>query len=329
MSIETGAELTAAETIRSGFRHSPELAVGLRLTTVYALIASVGQVVVPIAVQQTLDRAVDAPHPMVFAGVASVICLAALLLTSYANYLMTARLYVASERGLATLRTKAFRHVHDLPLLTQNTERRGALVSRVTSDVDQISQFMQYGGLMIIIAGGQLVVASVLMAIYSWPLALLVWVVFTPLAYALRFFQRWLSRAYGVVRERVLDSETPALSACELVHRGRERHGLAGRLCPNAVLADGTRLDDAGHLGFTLLTTAALPDPEHSSLTGRGVRVVVVDPGSPLASWLSSGRAGAALVRPDFTVLEAGDLAVVCAALPTVAAPRAVERRAS
>ena len=47
MSIATGAELTAAETIRSGFRHSPELAVGLRLTTVYALIASVGQVVVP------------------------------------------------------------------------------------------------------------------------------------------------------------------------------------------------------------------------------------------------------------------------------------------
>ena len=45
-----------------------------------------------------------------------------------ASYLMTSRLFRTSERGLATLRVSAFRHVHDLPLLTQNTERRGALV---------------------------------------------------------------------------------------------------------------------------------------------------------------------------------------------------------
>ena len=60
---------------------------------------------------------------------------------------MTARLFTTAERGLATLRIKAFRHVHDLPLLTQNTERRGALVSRVTSDVDQVSQFLVFGGI--------------------------------------------------------------------------------------------------------------------------------------------------------------------------------------
>ncbi len=59
---------------------------------------------------------------------------------------MTRRLFTSSERGLATLRTKAFRHIHDLPMLTQNTERRGALVARVTSDVDQISQFLVFGG---------------------------------------------------------------------------------------------------------------------------------------------------------------------------------------
>ena len=48
-----------------------------------------------------------------------------------ASYLTTVRLFT-SERGLATMRIKAFRHVHDLPVLTQSTERRGALVSRVT-----------------------------------------------------------------------------------------------------------------------------------------------------------------------------------------------------
>jgi putative ABC transport system ATP-binding protein len=90
-------------------------------------------------------------------------------------------------------------------MLTQSSERRGALVARVTSDVDQISQFMQWGGLMIIVSFGQLVVASVLMAIYSWPLALMVWLIFLPFAFALRRIQRLISRAYTGVRERVGD----------------------------------------------------------------------------------------------------------------------------
>ena len=116
---------------------------------------------------------------------------------------MTARLFTASERGLATLRIKAFRHVHDLPLLTQNTEHRGALVSRVTSDVDQVSQFLVFGGVFGIISIGQVLLATVVMLFYSWQLTILVWVCFLPLFLSLRYFQRRLSAAYGVVRRSV------------------------------------------------------------------------------------------------------------------------------
>ncbi len=116
---------------------------------------------------------------------------------------MTARLFTASERGLATLRIKAFRHVHDLPLLTQNTEHRGALVSRVTSDVDQVSQFLVFGGVFGIISVGQVLLATVVMLYYSWPLTILVWVCFLPLFLSLRYFQRRLSAAYGLVRRSV------------------------------------------------------------------------------------------------------------------------------
>ena len=111
--------------------------------------------------------------------------------------------HAPSERGLATLRIKAFRHVHDLPLLTQNTERRGALVSRVTSDVDQVSQFLVFGGLLFVVSVGQMLVATVVMLFYSWQLALVVWVCFAPLFLSLRYFQRKLSDAYGIVRRQV------------------------------------------------------------------------------------------------------------------------------
>ena len=194
-------------TLRRGLRLTPEFRQGIGVTLLLALVATVGRIVVPVAVQQTLDRGLR-PHggpDIAFIRTAVLVCAAAVIVTAVAAYRMNVRLYRTSESGLAALRVRAFRHVHDLSMLTQSGERRGSLVSRVTTDVDQISQFMQYGGLMIIIAGGQLVVASVLMAVYSWPLALLVWAVFVPLACALRVFQRWLSKAYGTVRERVGD----------------------------------------------------------------------------------------------------------------------------
>ncbi len=122
-----------------------------------------------------------------------------------AAYYLNVRLFRTTESGLASLRVRAFRHVHDLSVLTQNAERRGSLVSRVTSDVDTISTFMQWGGLLMVVSFGQLVVATVLMAIYSWQLTLLVWVCFLPLFLLLRTFQRRVSAAYGSVRERVGD----------------------------------------------------------------------------------------------------------------------------
>ena len=203
--MATGEELRPMETIRRGLHHSPELTEGIRLTLLLAVLASVGQIVVPIAVQQTLDRGLDAAGgPNVsFTVLMGVMAAAAVVVTSVASYLMTMRLFRTAERGLATLRIKAFRHVHDLPLLTQSTERRGALVSRVTSDVDQVSQFLVFGGLLFVVSIGQILLATIVMAIYSWQLTVVVWVCFAPLFLSLRFFQRKLSTAYSLVRRQV------------------------------------------------------------------------------------------------------------------------------
>ncbi|MCB0907024.1 MAG: ABC transporter ATP-binding protein [Nocardioidaceae bacterium] len=202
--LVTGEELGAMETIRAGLRISPELTQGLGRTLTLAVLASVGQVVVPIAVQQTLDRGIGgASGPDVsFVVLMGALAAVAIAITGLASYAMTNRLFITSERGLASLRVQAFRHVHDLPMLTQNTERRGALVSRVTSDIDQVSQFLVFGGLLMIVSIGQVLVATVVMAIYSWQLTLVVWVAFAPLFVSIRWFQRKLSASYAVVRRQ-------------------------------------------------------------------------------------------------------------------------------
>jgi putative ABC transport system ATP-binding protein len=203
--VESGEDISAWETIRSGLRYSPELREGFWGTLTLALLGTAGRVVVPIAVQQTLDNGVNAPGGVDtgFVTRMAIIAAIAIMVTAFSSYLMTRRLFTAAERGLATLRIRAFRHVHDLPLLTQNTERRGALVSRVTSDVDQVSQFLVFGGVLGIVSVGQVLVATAIMLVYSWQLTIVVWICFAPLFLSLRFFQKRLSDAYAVVRRMV------------------------------------------------------------------------------------------------------------------------------
>ncbi|CAN5182887.1 ABC transporter ATP-binding protein [soil metagenome] len=197
----------ALKTLARGARMVPEFRRGLGITIALALLATAGRVVVPIAVQQTIDRGLlaDGGPDYGFVQIVVALCLGAIALTTLSAYAMNLRLFRATETALAQLRTKAFRHVHDLSMLHQQSERRGSLVSRVTSDVDQLSIFMQWGGILGVISVGQLAVATGIMLFYSWQLTLLVYLCFAPLVWAMRFFQRRLATSYGLVRERVGD----------------------------------------------------------------------------------------------------------------------------
>nr|WP_246306135.1 ABC transporter ATP-binding protein [Allobranchiibius huperziae] len=193
--------------LRRGLALSPELGRGFSITLALALVATLGQVLVPIAVQQTTDKGIlAAGGPDVGLVLRLVLVVAgAVVLTSVASYAVNLRLFRSSESGLATLRIKGFRQIHDLSMLTQNAERRGSLVSRVTSDVDQISKFVQSSGLTLIISGAQILIATALMLFYSPELTGVVWICFVPLFLLLRKFQARIGRAYLAVRERVGD----------------------------------------------------------------------------------------------------------------------------
>lgn len=192
-------------TLLHALRLTPEFREGLGVTLALALLATAGRVVVPVAVQQTIDRGLsgDAGPDLGLVRVACGLALLAVLTTAVAGYLTNVRLYRTSENGLAALRVRAFRRVHDLSVLHQAAERRGSLVSRVTSDVDTVSTFMQWGGLLIIVSSAQLVLATALMVFWSWQLTLVVYACFVPLVFAVRAFQRRLHLAYRLVRERV------------------------------------------------------------------------------------------------------------------------------
>jgi ATP-binding cassette, subfamily B, bacterial len=192
-------------TLRRGLGMSPELRTGLAGTLVLAVFATAGRVAVPVAIQQGIDRGLRAPGGPDLGVVATIVAIAAavLLVTMISAYLMNVRLYTVSETALAGIRTRTFRHIHDLSMLHQQSERRGSLVSRVTTDVDQISQFLQWGGVILLVSFGQLTITTIVMAAYSWQLTLVVYAAFAPVVFIIRVFQRRLTVAYGIVRAHV------------------------------------------------------------------------------------------------------------------------------
>lgn len=116
-------------------------------------------------------------------------------------------------------------------------------------------------------------------------------------------------------KNRILSSETPALHRSSLIRRR-----LVGRLCPNAVLADGRRFDDLAAGRFAVVTSTTLSPTQRATVETRGAIPVQTRPGEALHAWLRHGRATAAVVRPDGTVLHASrDLTKACAALPATA----------
>ena len=230
--------------VRTGLRLSPEFTKGIGVTILLALVATTGRIVIPVAVQQAMDKGFGAASGRVDVGeVERMVALAALavIATMISATAMSRRLYRASESGLAGLRIKAFRHVHDLSVAHQQAEQRGSLVSRVTSDVDTITNFIQEGGLTLFVSIAQMVLATVVMAVYSWQLTLLIWVCFLPLFATMRLVQKSTGRRYNDVRKaigRMLGAVSETLVGAAVVRAYGIEDRMAERMNESV---DGTR----------------------------------------------------------------------------------------
>jgi 3-(3-hydroxy-phenyl)propionate hydroxylase len=101
------------------------------------------------------------------------------------------------------------------------------------------------------------------------------------------------------------------------VQRTLRTRGIAGHLCPNVLLDNGSRLDEKLGMGFGVVAAAPLSPAQRDTVAARGATIVHAAPGSDLARWLRRHHVTAAVVRPDRTVMFAGrDLDSVCRAVP-------------
>ena len=224
------ADAGAVEVLRRGLAVTPELRQGLVLTAVLAVVTAVGKLAVPVLIQQILDRGIlgdDGYRPGLVAAAcaATAVLIAGLYIVSRAAFL---RLVRAAEASLLGLRVRTFTHIHRMSMAEHVDHRRGALVARVTSDVETLAQFTEWGAVAWIVDSVLIVATILVMTTYSWQLALVAVLVFAPLLPALRALQRRQLAAYDAVREAVggtLSEVSELVSGVEVVHA----YGLEGR----------------------------------------------------------------------------------------------------
>jgi ATP-binding cassette subfamily B protein len=109
----------------------------------------------------------------------------------------------AGEAFLRTLRVRVFRHIQRQPLAFFDRWKAGVLVSRMTADVEAMSELVQWGLLQFVSAAMLVGLSVVLLVAMSWQLALVLPLVLPVIVVATRRFQRDSNAAYLAVRERV------------------------------------------------------------------------------------------------------------------------------
>jgi ATP-binding cassette, subfamily B, bacterial len=110
-----------------------------------------------------------------------------------------------SERMLFALRIKIFSHLQSLSLDYYDTELDGRVMTRMTTDVDALSQLVQTGLINALVGVLTCVGVFVFLVVLSPPLALAASTVLPPLFLATWWYRRRSTIAYAAARESIAD----------------------------------------------------------------------------------------------------------------------------
>src|SRR4029078_1236107 len=182
----------ALAVLRKGVRVMPEIREGIVVSLLFAVAVAAGKLLIPVAIQQVLDKGVLSTDGLdggfvAWPCAAAAVGVIVLMVLSRITYL---RLVKAAEGALYSLRVRVFEHIHRLSVAEQNETKRGVLVARVTSDIETLARFLNWGAISWVVNTALVFGTIVVMAIYSWQLTLITIVAFLPVIPLLRVLQR-------------------------------------------------------------------------------------------------------------------------------------------
>jgi ATP-binding cassette subfamily B multidrug efflux pump len=110
---------------------------------------------------------------------------------------------VVAQGSLADLRREVFARLQRFPMRYFDRHPVGKVVSRVTTDVDVLSEMFAAGAMTIALDGLKLIGIVAFMLWIDWQLALASMALLPPMVFAIDFFRRMARRTYREIRERI------------------------------------------------------------------------------------------------------------------------------
>ena len=194
--VEEGRRLSLRRLLT---RYWPMLAAALVLVTIETVSLQAGPAITQIGVDRGIDR-----HHFGVLVVCAVVYVGAIFLTGLASRFrvkVTGRL---SADVMNDLRVKVFAHLQRLSLDYFTAEKAGVIMTRMTSDIENLQQLVQDGLVQFAIQGFTMVIVTAVLFVYNVRLALVtVVIVVPPLAALSIWFRDGSERGYVEVRDKI------------------------------------------------------------------------------------------------------------------------------
>ncbi|MCX5230223.1 ABC transporter ATP-binding protein [Streptomyces sp. NBC_00233] len=200
---EAARDPRADGTSEFGLRH---LLHGYRLPLALGLALVVADALAGLTLPFVLRHGIEGgAHHLALTAVATASLAAlALVLAQYAVQWAAVRVTGRTgERLLYGLRIRVFAHLHRLGLDHFENEASGRTLTRMTTDVDSLSSFLQTGLLSVLVSGLTLFGVLVALGAADAGMLLVVLAVLPPIALATVVFRRASARSYADARERL------------------------------------------------------------------------------------------------------------------------------
>jgi ATP-binding cassette, subfamily B, multidrug efflux pump len=181
------------------------------LTLLVALFSVGNDLLAPYITQVAIDRYIAPVHQGALSPLARMngtLLLALLYLLTLCfgfglRYVENLTLSVIGQRVMYDMRSSMFEHLQRLSLGFFDHNPVGRLMTRITNDVDSLYQLFTSGSVALIGDVLTLVGITIVLFIENWLLALIVCIVFPPLALVTRYFQRVMRDTFRQIRVRL------------------------------------------------------------------------------------------------------------------------------
>ncbi|MCS4593651.1 ABC transporter ATP-binding protein/permease [Brevibacterium sediminis] len=182
----------------------PHLAMAVFLAVIVVLTAAL-MVIGPVFIADALDRGVPAAidgdmDPLIRAVTLFVVSAIASAILAFTS---TRLVGITAQRILFTLRERVFTHVQRLDLGYHEKSTSGRLVSRQTSDMESVQQFLSYSLFDTALAVLQMLFIAVTLVVLDVPLAIVVFAGFVPLFFITKAAHSTQRSAYRRTRTSI------------------------------------------------------------------------------------------------------------------------------